>query len=73
MYELQADYQNEIDFVFVNIDEADSKPEMEQYGFISGTPHLLLFDRNGEIVRQWFGVFSREQVEVMFPDALSLE
>lgn len=46
---------------------------MAEYGFISGTPHLLLFDERGEVVRQWFGAFTREQVEVMFPAVLGAE
>ena len=71
MYALQADYSEEMEFIFVNIDEPESQPQMEQYGFVSGTPHLILFDGRGEIVRQWFGLFEREQVEIMFPDALN--
>ena len=55
----------------MNIDEPESQPEMEQYGFVSGTPHLILFDGRGEIVRQWFGLFTREKVEAMFPAALN--
>ncbi|MFK7803788.1 MAG: hypothetical protein AB8G95_19300 [Anaerolineae bacterium] len=71
MYELKAEYGEQMEFVFVNIDEPESQPDMEKFQFRSGTPHLLLFDKNGEVVRQWFGTFTREQVEVMFPTALN--
>lgn len=71
MYELEADYKEEIEFLFINIDGLESQPDMEKYQFQSGTPHLLLFDMNGEVVRQWFGTFTRDQVEVMFPAVLN--
>ncbi len=71
MYELKADYEEDIEFLFVNIDEPESQSDMEKYQFRSGTPHLLLFDENGEVARQWFGTFTREQVEGMFPVVLN--
>lgn len=70
MYELEEAYGQQIDFLHVNVDEPDSLPLMETYGFRSGTPHLILYDRSGNIIRQWFGIVTRDEVEVMFPVAL---
>ena len=71
MYALEADYSDQIEFLQINIDEAANSAEMTQYGYRGATPHLLLFDRQGNIVRQWFGIFTREQVEPLFAQALN--
>ena len=68
MYALQADYEDDIEVLQINIDEPESAELMQQYGFRSKTPHLLLYDANGKLVRQWFGTFEREQVEGLFSD-----
>ena len=70
MYALEEEYRDQIDFLHVNVDEPDSLPLMEEYGFRSATPHLILYDRQGNLVRQWFGIVNREEVEIMFPIAL---
>ena len=71
MYALEADYADQIEILQINIDEPESAELMQQYGYRSGTPHLILYDGNGELVRQWFGLFKREQVEPLFADLLN--
>ncbi|MGB1252769.1 MAG: hypothetical protein ACPG8W_19300 [Candidatus Promineifilaceae bacterium] len=70
MYALEADYENQLDVLQINIDEGENSAEMARYGYRGTTPHLLLFDGQGNVVRQWFGVFTREQVEPILMQTL---
>ena len=63
MYALEADYSDSLEVLQINIDDGENSAEMASYGYRGATPHLLLFDSQGNIVRQWFGLFKREQVE----------
>lgn len=54
MMELHGHYGDRINFVMVNIDDAQAAAAVKQYA-VTGIPHLLTLASNGEIMEQFVG------------------
>jgi thioredoxin-related protein len=67
---LEATYGDQIEFVYVNIDDPESDRLKQQYGF-RYQPHFVLVDGNGEIVEQWLGYTDAAFFEQTFDNLLA--
>ena len=63
---LEEEYGQEIEFVYIDIDDPESQKAKYEYGF-RVQPHFLLVDTNGEVLAQWFGY----NEPVVFEDAFT--
>ena len=62
---LEAVYSDEIDFVYLDIDNPDNQDAMVEYSF-RYQPHFILIDANGDIVQEWLGYHSANVFEEAF-------
>jgi hypothetical protein len=62
---LEAAYETEIEFVYVNIDDPASDVYKERYGF-RYQPHFVLLDGQGEVVQEWLGIVDAADFEQAF-------
>lgn len=69
VHELEAEYFNKIDFIYLDIDnrQTDSFKRTLGYRF---QPHLFLLDGQGNITQQWVGYASQEELKIAFDLAL---
>jgi len=51
---LEAEYYNQIDFAFLDIDDPANNDFERKLGF-RVQPHFFLVDGNGNIIQQWAG------------------
>jgi hypothetical protein len=59
---LEAQYETEIEFVYVNIDDPASDAIEERYGF-RYQPHFVLVDSQGQVVQEWLGIVDAADFE----------
>lgn len=57
---LEREYGEQIEFVYLNIDDPSTAAAKEKYGY-RYQPHFFLVDANGEVVQEWLGPVKREQ------------
>ena len=67
---LEEEYGNEIDFVYVNVDDPETRDIQQQLGR-RGQPHFVLVGSDGEIVTEWFGVVQSATFEQAFEGVLN--
>ncbi len=67
---LENEYSDEIEFVYVDIDDPESQAYKDQYGF-RVQPHFFLVDENGEVITQWFGMVAEDTFKEAFQEALN--
>jgi thiol-disulfide isomerase/thioredoxin len=67
---LEGEYGQDIEFVYIDIDNPESAAAKAKYGF-RVQPHFLLVDANGEVVEQWFGYTEPIVFEDAFGEILS--
>ena len=65
VHELETVYGNEIEFVYVDIDDPANRDAMVKYSF-RYQPHFILVDANGEVVQEWLGYNSANVFEDAF-------
>lgn len=51
---LEAKYGDDIEFVYLDIDDPATAEAKQRFGF-RVQPHFILLDGNGEKVAEWFG------------------
>ncbi|NIS80872.1 MAG: hypothetical protein GTO14_11830 [Anaerolineales bacterium] len=68
MHGLEAEWQNEIDFVYLDIDDPETDSFKRNLGY-RYQPHIFLIDGEGVILNQWVGYVERETLEAAFLDA----
>jgi hypothetical protein len=66
---LEAEWQDEIDFIYLDIDDPNTEDFKRDLGF-RYQPHFLLIDGDGMILQQWLGVIAAEELEAAFMEAL---
>jgi len=59
---LQAKYSNRIGFVYLDIDDAATRPFKQELGY-RVQPHFFLLDAEGNVVQSWLGGISAEELE----------
>ena len=67
---LEEQYGNDIEFVYVDIDNPESQTLKNQYGF-RVQPHFVLVDGDGEVIGEWFGMNEGVTFENAFNDILN--
>ena len=70
VHRLEEQYGNNIEFVYVNIDNPESQTLKEQYGF-RVQPHFVLVGGDGQVIGEWFGVNEGATFETAFTDVLN--
>lgn len=63
---LEDEYGQEIEFVYIDIDDPESQVAKIEYGF-RYQPHFILVDGDGGVIEQWFGY----NEPVVFEDAFT--
>ena len=65
MHGLEATWGDQINFVYLDIDDGRTDPFKQQLGYIY-QPHLFLLDGEGRIVTQWVGFVSEAELAAAF-------
>lgn len=66
---LEDEYGEQIEFVYLNIDDPSTEEAKQKYGY-RVQPHFFLVDANGEVVQEWLGPVEREQFVEAFQTVL---
>ena len=69
MHGLEAKYQDQINFVYLDIDDPRNDDAMALLGY-RYQPHLFLLDADGNIIQQFIGYTAEEVLEAAFISAL---
>jgi thiol-disulfide isomerase/thioredoxin len=59
---LEAEYGSQVNFIYLDIDDRDTEPFKQELGY-RYQPHLFLVDADGNILQQWVGRVSGDELE----------
>lgn len=62
MHGLEQRWSGAVDFVYLDIDDPNTDAFKRQLGF-GYQPHFFLLDGEGDVVEQWVGAVSREELD----------
>jgi thioredoxin-like negative regulator of GroEL len=62
---LQAKYEGEIQFTYLNIDDPNTRSFKQTLGY-RAQPHFFLLDANGKIVEEWLGFVQESDLVTAF-------
>lgn len=62
MHGLEANYEGQVTFVYLDTDDSATDPFKAQLGYIYH-PHLFLLDGEGKILYEWVGVPTEADLE----------
>jgi hypothetical protein len=62
---LEAEFAGQINFVYLDLEDADNEQFLKELGF-RYQPHFLLLDGDGDIIQQWLGPVTEEQFREAF-------
>lgn len=62
MHGLEAKYYEQVEFIYLDIDDPNTQPFKEQLGY-RYQPHIFLLNEQGEIVEQWIGLVGQAELE----------
>ena len=62
MHGLEQQYGQNINFIYLDIDDPRNDGFKRQLGY-RVQPHLFLLDGNGNVLEEWLGLVSREDLE----------
>jgi hypothetical protein len=65
---LEQQYSQTIDFHYLDIDDSRNDSFKRQLGY-RVQPHLFLVDGNGNVLDQWLGLVSKEELEAALQKA----
>ena len=66
---LEDEYGDRIEFVYLNIDDPNTREAKEKYGY-RVQPHFFLVAEDDEVILQWLGVVQGEEFEQAFDEVL---
>ena len=66
---LKNEYGDRMVFTFLDIDDADTKPWMEELVYV-GRPFYVLLDAEGNVLYQWSGFVPEADLREKFEEAL---
>jgi thioredoxin-related protein len=69
---LEAEYDPQIDFIYLDIDDPGTEPFKKELGF-RYQPHFFLLDKNGNIIKQWLGPVEKSEFREAFDGLLGEE
>ena len=70
MHGLEAEYYNQINFVYLDVDDPANDGFKNQFKF-RYQPQMVLLDGEGQIVKEWIGPIPREEFVAAFEEVLS--
>ena len=70
MHGLEAKYNDQMNFVYLDIDDPNTHRFKQQLEY-RYQPHLFLLDENGNILQQWVGYVPGEVLEEAMVNALN--
>ena len=62
MHGLEQQYGDTVNFVYLDIDDSRTDDFKRQLGF-RVQPHLFLLDADGQVIQQWLGLVSKDELE----------
>ncbi len=69
MHGLERDWKDHIHFAYLDIDDPQTEPFKRALGY-QYQPHLLLLDAHGNIIQQWVGFVTEDQLTMAFEAAI---
>jgi thioredoxin-related protein len=66
---LEAKYAGQVDFFYLDADDAATRDFQREYGF-QYQPYFLLLDKDGNILKRWGGFVSQQEFEAAFVEVL---
>lgn len=69
MHGLEAQWGDQIQFVYLDIDDPRTTPFKQQFGY-RYQPHFFLLDGQGNVVAQWVGYVTEEDLVSAFQQVL---
>ncbi|MFW6042547.1 MAG: TlpA family protein disulfide reductase [Chloroflexota bacterium] len=57
---LESEYEEQVDFIYYNIDDPDTAEAKEEYGY-RYQPHFFVVDSQGTVVAEWLGPVAEEE------------
>ena len=69
MHGLEAQWGDKIQFVYLDIDDPRTTPFKQQFGY-RYQPHFFLLDGQGNVVAQWVGYVTEEDLVSAFRQVL---
>lgn len=67
---LKSEFDDQMVFTFLDIDDPDTKPWMEELAYI-GRPFYVLLDAEGNVLYQWSGFVAEDDLRGKFGEALN--
>jgi hypothetical protein len=67
---LEAEYGSQVNFIYLDIDDRDTESFKQELGY-RYQPHLFLVDADGNILQQWVGRVSGDELETAILASLS--
>lgn len=68
MHGLEAEWGEQVNFVYLDIDDAATEPFKRQLGY-RVQPHLFLLDGDGQVLQQWLGFVDAATLEAALQQA----
>jgi thioredoxin-like negative regulator of GroEL len=59
---LEQQYGDKVNFVYLDIDDSRNDSFKRQLGY-RVQPHIFLLDGNGQVIEQWLGLVSKDDLE----------
>lgn len=69
MHGLERDWRHQIHFAYLDIDDPQTMPFKQALGY-QYQPHLFLLDADGNIIQQWVGYVTADQLTSAFEAAV---
>jgi hypothetical protein len=69
VYGLEEEFGDEIDFIWLNIDDSSTRAMREEFGIVQRTRYVLVDENNNEVMR-WFGPLYEVGMEFEIADWL---
>ena len=70
MHGLESEYCEDVNFVYLDIDDRSTQRYKDALGYIY-QPHIFLLDGDGNILQQWVGYVQGADLESAIVDALN--
>ena len=70
MHGLESTWGDQIQFVYLDIDDPRTNVFKSQLGYLV-QPHLFLLDGNGSLLQQWLGFVEASELESAFREVAS--
>jgi hypothetical protein len=65
---LEAEWGGQVNFVYLDIDDAATEPFKRQLGY-RVQPHMFLLDGDGQVLQQWLGFVDAATLEASLQQA----